>query len=102
MKSEMKPDTGTVAKVPQIQKNDSGAYVCMVRPWSTSRNIVFPFNVEVTVDGEQFENVSLNLPALASVSEAPAAALFIQASCSHNSSKYLLQESIFQKSMEEL
>lgn len=66
MKSETRPNTGTVAKVPQIQKNDSGAYVCMVRPWSPRRNILFPFNVEVTVDGEQFEtpNVSLNLPAL--------------------------------------
>ncbi|XP_056901988.1 g6f-like isoform X2 [Takifugu flavidus] len=50
MKSETKLNTGTVAKVPQIQKNDSGAYVCMVRPWSTSPNILFPFNVEVTVD----------------------------------------------------
>lgn len=66
MKSETKPNAGTVAKVPQIQKNDSGAYVCMVRPWSSGRNILFPFNVEVTVDGEQFETpkVSLNLPAL--------------------------------------
>ncbi|XP_029694558.1 g6f-like isoform X1 [Takifugu rubripes] len=50
MKSETKPNTGTVAKVPQIQKNDSGAYVCMVRLWSTSPNILFPFNVEVMVD----------------------------------------------------
>lgn len=64
MKSETKPNAGTVAKVPQIQKNDSGAYVCMVRPWSTGRNVLFPFNVEVTVDGEQCQKVSLNLPAL--------------------------------------
>lgn len=56
MKSETKPNAGTVAKVPQIQKNDSGAYVCMVRPRSAGRNVLFPFNVEVTVDGEQFES----------------------------------------------
>lgn len=52
MKNEKIPNTGTVAKVPQVQKNDSGAYVCMVHPWDISRSILFPFNVEVTVDGE--------------------------------------------------
>lgn len=51
MKSEAKPNTGTVAKLPQVQKSDNGAYVCMVRPWD-SNNTIFPFNVDVTVDGE--------------------------------------------------
>lgn len=54
MKSEKMLNIGTVAKVPQVQKNDGGAYVCMVYLWD-SRSILFPFNVEVTVDGEQIE-----------------------------------------------
>lgn len=53
MKSEAKPNTGVVAKVPRVEKRDSGAYICMVRPWGNSRNKLFPFNVDVAVDGEQ-------------------------------------------------
>ncbi|TKS82280.1 hypothetical protein D9C73_016389 [Collichthys lucidus] len=34
MKSERKPNTGTVAKLPQVLNNDSGTYVCMVRSWA--------------------------------------------------------------------
>lgn len=52
MKSEKKLNTGTVAKLPQIQTNDNGAYVCMVHPWGNSSNSLFAFNVDVTVDGE--------------------------------------------------
>lgn len=52
MKSEKKPNTGTVAKLPQVHSNDSGAYVCMVHPWGNSSNTLFTFRVEVTVDGE--------------------------------------------------
>lgn len=53
MKSEAQPNTGVVTKVPRVQKKDSGAYICMVRPWGNSRNNLYPFNVDVTVDGEQ-------------------------------------------------
>lgn len=52
MKSEKKPNTGTVAKLPQLQTSDNGAYVCMVHPWGNSSNNLFAFNVDVTVDGE--------------------------------------------------
>lgn len=52
MKSEKKRNTGTVAKLPQVQTSDKGAYVCMVRPWGNSSNNLFAFNVDVTVDGE--------------------------------------------------
>lgn len=51
MKSEEKPNTGTVAKLPQVQKSDNGTYVCIVRP-RDSNNTIFSFNVDVTVDGE--------------------------------------------------
>lgn len=52
MKSEKKPNTGTVAKLPQVQRNEQGAYICMVRPWGNSSSGLFPFNVDVSVDGE--------------------------------------------------
>lgn len=92
LRSEVKPNTGVVAKVPRFQKKDSGAYVCMVRPGGNSRTNLFPFNVDVAVNGKQAGKDCT----YTSGSEAPAAAaLFIQASCSRDSSKYLLQESIF-------
>ncbi|XP_033495991.1 g6f-like isoform X1 [Epinephelus lanceolatus] len=52
IKSETKPNTGTVAKLPQVQNSDNGAYVCMVHPWGNSSSALFPFNVEVTVDAD--------------------------------------------------
>lgn len=52
MKSERKPNTGTVAKLPQVFNNDNGTYVCMVRSWGNGNNTLFPFDVDVTVDGE--------------------------------------------------
>lgn len=52
MKSENKPNTGTVAKLPQVQADDTGAYSCIVYPWGNSSNNFFAFNVDVTVDGE--------------------------------------------------
>lgn len=53
MKSEAKPSGGVVAKVPRVRKEDGGAYICMVLPWGNSRNSLFPFNVDVAVDGER-------------------------------------------------
>ncbi|XP_073341705.1 g6f-like isoform X2 [Pagrus major] len=50
MKSEKKPKTGTVSKLPRLQISDSGAYVCMVHPQGHSSKALFPFNVDVTVD----------------------------------------------------
>lgn len=52
MKSETAPKTGTVAKVPQVQLSDKGAYICMVQPWGNSSSEIFAFNVDVSVDGE--------------------------------------------------
>ncbi|XP_028280248.1 g6f-like isoform X2 [Parambassis ranga] len=61
MKSEKKPNTGTVAKLPQVQNSDSGAYVCLVQPWGNSSSSVFAFNVDVTVDADKvasFTNIT--------------------------------------------
>lgn len=52
IKSEKKPNTGTVAKLPQVVYSDNGTYVCMVHLWGKSSNILVTFNVDVTVDGE--------------------------------------------------
>lgn len=52
MRSEKMPKTGTVAKLPQVQRQEQGAYICMVRPWGNSSSSLFPFNVDVSVDGE--------------------------------------------------
>ncbi|KAI3361179.1 hypothetical protein L3Q82_013372, partial [Scortum barcoo] len=51
MKSEKKENTGTVAKLPQVQITDSGAYICMVYPEGNSSKALFAFNVDVAVDG---------------------------------------------------
>lgn len=52
MKSEKKPKAGTVAKLPQVQIGDNGAYVCMVYPRGNSSSPLFAFSVDVAVDGE--------------------------------------------------
>lgn len=74
MKSETAPKTGTVAKMPQVQLSDKGAYICMVQPWGNSSSELFPFNVDVSVDGEtdwsglnQWENVFVALLLMAAV-----------------------------------
>ena len=51
MRSEKMPNTGTVAKLPQIQNTDDGAYVCTVYPLG-NRTKAFAASVDVTVAGE--------------------------------------------------
>ncbi|XP_075965740.1 g6f-like [Anarhichas minor] len=61
MKSEKKTNTGTVAKLPQVQSSDSGAYICMVRLSGNSNNTPFPFKVDVIVDADNmasFTNIT--------------------------------------------
>ncbi|XP_068592428.1 g6f-like isoform X3 [Cebidichthys violaceus] len=61
MKSEKKTNTGTVAKLPQVQNSDSGPYICMVRPWGNSSNTHFAFKVDVIVDADNvasFTNIT--------------------------------------------
>ncbi|XP_070768637.1 g6f-like [Enoplosus armatus] len=61
MKSEKKPNTGTVTKLPQVQTSDNGAYVCMVHPSGNSSSTLFTFYVNVTVDADKmasFTNVT--------------------------------------------
>ncbi|XP_075897319.1 g6f-like isoform X4 [Nelusetta ayraudi] len=50
IKSETAPKTGTVAKMPQVQLSDKGAYICVVQPWGNSSSDLFAFNVDVSVD----------------------------------------------------
>ncbi|KAF0045549.1 hypothetical protein F2P81_002078 [Scophthalmus maximus] len=50
IKSEKTPNTGTEAKLPQVQTSDSGVYVCSVHPWGNNSGTLFTFNVNVTVD----------------------------------------------------
>ncbi|XP_078108684.1 g6f-like isoform X3 [Sander vitreus] len=52
IKSEKKPNTGTVAKLPQVVYSDNGTYVCMVHLWGKSSNTLVTFNVDVTVDAD--------------------------------------------------
>ncbi|XP_035528523.1 g6f-like [Morone saxatilis] len=61
LKSERKPKTGTVAKLPQVQIADNGAYTCMVHPQGNSSSSLFNFNVDVTIDDDNvasFPNVT--------------------------------------------
>ncbi|KAM4581380.1 g6f-like isoform 2-T2 [Odontesthes bonariensis] len=60
MKSEKKTNSGTVAKLPQVQNSDSGVYICTVYPWGNSTSVLAT-NVEVTVDADKvasFTNVT--------------------------------------------
>ncbi|XP_041843386.1 g6f-like [Melanotaenia boesemani] len=60
MKSKKMPNTGTVAKLPQVQNSDSGTYVCTVYPWGNSSSVLTA-NVEVTVDADKvasFTNIT--------------------------------------------
>lgn len=89
MKAETLPKTGTVAKLPQVQLSDKGAYVCMVQPWGNSSSELFAFNVDVSVDGKtdsiglnRWEDVPVAPLLMAAVGifiDIPAAALFIKA-----------------------
>ncbi|XP_075209628.1 LOW QUALITY PROTEIN: uncharacterized protein LOC115434984 [Sphaeramia orbicularis] len=61
MRSEKHPKFGTVAKLPQVQNSDSGAYVCMVHPWGNSSKALFAFNVDVSVEADKvasFTNIT--------------------------------------------
>lgn len=51
MRSNKMPNTGMVAKLPQIQNSDNGAYICTVYPLGNSTK-VFTASVDVTIDGE--------------------------------------------------
>lgn len=52
MRSEKMRNNGTVAKLPQVSSSDSGAYLCMAHPRGNSSHTLFPFHVQVTIDGE--------------------------------------------------
>lgn len=43
---------GVVAKLPQILPTDQGVYICQVYPRGNSSNPMFPFTVDLRVDGE--------------------------------------------------
>ncbi|XP_029307583.1 LOW QUALITY PROTEIN: g6f-like [Cottoperca gobio] len=61
MKSEKKPNTGTVAKLPGVQNRDSGTYVCTGLPSGNSSNGLLAFYVDVTVDADNvasFTNIT--------------------------------------------
>uniref|UniRef100_A0A3Q1EMZ0 Uncharacterized LOC110962810 n=1 Tax=Acanthochromis polyacanthus TaxID=80966 RepID=A0A3Q1EMZ0_9TELE len=53
LRSEKTRNTGTVAKLPRVQTNDSGDYVCTVHPWSNSSSTLFAFNVTITIDADK-------------------------------------------------
>ncbi|XP_072250059.1 g6f-like isoform X2 [Leuresthes tenuis] len=57
MKSEKKTNSGTVAKLPQVQNSDGGVYICTVYPWGNSTS-VFATNMEVTVDADKVASFS--------------------------------------------
>lgn len=54
MKSERKPKSSVLAKLPEVENDDTGAYVCTVYPWGNSSNSLLAFSVNVTVDGEAY------------------------------------------------
>nr|XP_040021703.1 g6f-like isoform X1 [Gasterosteus aculeatus aculeatus] len=60
MKSVKIKNTGSVAKVPQVQSSDDGAYVCTVRLWGNSSHTPFAFHVNVIVDDKvaSFTNIT--------------------------------------------
>nr|XP_046255165.1 g6f-like isoform X2 [Scatophagus argus] len=58
LKSERKPKTGTVAKLPQVQMSDSGTYVCTVCSRGSSSKTLFTFDVDVDVDGPEISTAT--------------------------------------------
>ncbi|XP_026226357.1 g6f-like [Anabas testudineus] len=61
MKSEKMPNTGTVAKLPKVQNNDNGVYVCTLHLWGNSSSSFVTFNVDVTIDAHKvasFTNIT--------------------------------------------
>ncbi|XP_076593329.1 g6f-like [Chaetodon auriga] len=74
IKSERKTKVGTVAKLPQVQTGDNGAYVCMVHPRGNSSSKLFAFNVDVTVDANNvasFTNIT-HAPMISTATQAQA------------------------------
>lgn len=43
---------GGIAKLPQILPTDQGVYICQVYPRGNSSTPMFPFTVDLRVDGE--------------------------------------------------
>ncbi|XP_029958991.1 g6f-like [Salarias fasciatus] len=61
MKTEKKTNSGTIAKLPQVQTSDGGSYICMVQARGSGGRTLFPFNVDVTVDADKvasFTNIT--------------------------------------------
>uniref|UniRef100_A0A8C7CIX9 G6f-like n=1 Tax=Oncorhynchus kisutch TaxID=8019 RepID=A0A8C7CIX9_ONCKI len=50
---------GAVAKLPQIRLTDQGVYICQVYPRGNSSSPMFPFTVDLRVDGAQISMASL-------------------------------------------
>ncbi|XP_029535330.1 uncharacterized protein LOC115140948 isoform X4 [Oncorhynchus nerka] len=50
---------GGVAKLPQIRLTDQGVYICQVYPRGNSSSPMFPFTVDLRVDGAQISMASL-------------------------------------------
>ncbi|XP_072317619.1 g6f-like [Eucyclogobius newberryi] len=53
MTTEKMPKLGTVAKLPQVQNSDDGAYVCAVHLKGNRSDTSVAFTVDVTVDAER-------------------------------------------------
>ncbi|KAK7887017.1 hypothetical protein WMY93_026638 [Mugilogobius chulae] len=53
MRTEKIPKFGTITKLPQVQNNDDGAYVCLVYLKGNSSSPFFAFNVDVNVDADR-------------------------------------------------
>ncbi|KAM3615111.1 uncharacterized protein V6R79_023381 [Siganus canaliculatus] len=55
--------TGVMAKLPQVQAEDKGAYTCMVHPFGNCSKPFFAFNVDVTINANNaasFNNIRRN------------------------------------------
>uniref|UniRef100_A0A8C6KG22 Ig-like domain-containing protein n=1 Tax=Nothobranchius furzeri TaxID=105023 RepID=A0A8C6KG22_NOTFU len=52
MKTERKPNTGTVTKLPLVQKSDGGTYTCTVYPQGNSTGVLAA-TVNLTVDADK-------------------------------------------------
>ncbi|XP_033979877.1 LOW QUALITY PROTEIN: g6f-like [Trematomus bernacchii] len=59
MKSEKKPKSTVLAKLPQVENDDTGAYVCTVYPWGNSSNSLLAFSVNVTLDDDKVSSLHI-------------------------------------------
>ncbi|KAI4790550.1 hypothetical protein KUCAC02_034558, partial [Chaenocephalus aceratus] len=59
MKSERKPKSSVLAKLPEVENDDTGAYVCTVYPWGNSSNSLLAFSVNVTVDDDKVSSLRI-------------------------------------------